>query len=186
MRHLSSATSWLRQALGMMERRKSLIALPLNPPPGCYNLPPFLPPSPSPTPSSLRSSYSPLSISPEAASLRLHPAFLSPLHRLIRCTAALCGSSITGHSNKETWTPLPDRSPWFVTRYQVSELYSLLTNDLIIPETVGGKCLFWGGCKDTAPKEILSKSIQKYGWSFCTTRDRNGYLVSIFSKWAFN
>ena len=49
---------------------------------------------------------------------RLHPlrlffpAFLShSQRRRIRCTAALCSSSITGHSNKETWTPRQDRSP---------------------------------------------------------------------------
>lgn len=38
----------------------------------------------------------------------MHPAFRS-LRRLIRCTAALCGSSITGHEQRNI-TPLLDRN----------------------------------------------------------------------------
>lgn len=40
---------------------------------------------------------------------------------IIRYTAALCSSSITGHSNKETWSPLSGGSSSSVSRDQVSE-----------------------------------------------------------------
>lgn len=184
MRHLSSATSWLRQALGVMERRKSLIALPLNPPPGCYNLPPFLPPSPSPTPLlPFFPFYSPLPISPEATRILRLSLSISPPCRLVGCTAALCGSSVTGHSYKETWTPQPGRSQWFVNCYYVSELSTPLTNDLITPETVGGGQVFILGtlcqkkCCWNPFRYIADRSTQP--------GDRNGYLVSIFFQVGF-
>lgn len=74
-----------------------------------YPLPPFLP--------FLSFHLSCSSLSNCILSVVVFSAFLSPLHRLIRSTAALCSYSITGQSNKETWTPLPDRSPWSVTCY---------------------------------------------------------------------
>lgn len=90
----------------MMERRKSLIALPLNPPPGCYNLSlPILPVLPISNP--LRSSDSSLSISSVTAFFFLLASSLaSVLHALQLLSSASTFSHLHSHPQHCSFTIL--------------------------------------------------------------------------------